>query len=203
MNDRPFFVSIDGPKAVGKSTTLDCIKKSWNLDIDLTICIEKEINPNRKIVCDLLRRGVSDATGDRNVAQVLAEGRAHITKSFDTYRSGIVIIDRWYPSEAVFRRYIPFDECAKINARYGVWEPDIVLAMTCSPDISWKRAISRPRGLSSYVIRDFSDHNESTLRFNEAAESLKWQIVDTSRLQPAEVSEAVIKILAQVVNRMH
>ena len=195
MNDRPFFVSIDGPKAVGKSTTLDRIKRSWNIDIGLTVCVEKEINPNRKIVCDLLRRGVSHAVEDRDVAEALAEGRARISHSFETYRSGVIIIDRWYPSEAVFRRYIPFDECAKINARYGVWEPDIVLAMTCSADISWRRASSRAGGLSSYVIRDFDDHDESTRRFNEAADSLGWQIVDTSSLQPAEVSEAVIKIL--------
>ena len=104
MNDRPFFVSIDGPKAVGKSTTLDRIKRSWNIDIDLTVCIEKEINPNRKIVCDLLRRGVSNAVEDRDVAEALAEGRARISHSFETYRSGVIIIDRWYPSEAVFRR---------------------------------------------------------------------------------------------------
>ena len=188
-------MSIDGPKAVGKSTILDYIKRSWNTHLDLTVLTEKRVNPNQEIVANLLRPGVLDVTVDRAVAEAFAKGRAAITRChLETSRSEVIIIDRWYPSDAAFRRYVPFEECAELNMQLGVWAPDLVIAMSCHPNISWKRANSRPKGLSSLVIHNLHDHRESTQRFDEVAHRMGWQVVDTSAPQET-VCEVVKKIL--------
>lgn len=70
----------------------------------------------------------------------------------------IILMDRWYPSEAAFRRMVPFAEILQLNIERNVRTPDLHVGVVTAPDISWARAAARPRGLSNTVIHKLEDH---------------------------------------------
>lgn len=193
MTPRPLFVSVDGPKGTGKSTLLAAI----GTHTGATVLVEKDIDPHRREVTELLRQKNPGPNADRRIASALATGRAEICRRvLEHCNTELVIIDRWYPSDAVFRRFVAFEECLEINIRKGVWIPNLVLAISCPPEFSWCRATSRSRGLDSTSIPDFEAHLLSTHRFEEAAVLFGWHLIDARLEREAVLDNAMAAIIA-------
>ena len=194
-----------GPKGAGKTTLIDLTSKRLReVGKVVEIWTEKEL---MAAVCGpeleaayfgaKLHPGI---TSDTALAALHRAGRVRISdSSLRDAKAEIVLLDRWYPSDVVFRRYIDVQVVVEANIEAGVRVPDVAFAVTCNAAISWKRARGRERGLDSKIIRSKRDHVESTERFERAATAHGWLVVRSDHASADEMSRAVANcILAQL-----
>lgn len=161
--NRPLFVSLDGPKGVGKTTLLEAITQVLRADNKKVIRLcEKKSDPWRKETMALVNRFARNPAMDleREVCERFADSRAWISRHVLTKQppGSIILMDRWYPSDAAFRRMVPFAEILQLNLERNVRMPDLHVGVVTAPEISWARAAARTRGLSSTVIHKLDDH---------------------------------------------
>jgi len=200
INSQNILVSFDGPKGVGKSSLIEAVHAILKSKIETTCCSEKIIDRDRKVAEDLLKKYFNNSSmeSDREILLQLARNRAQISRNvLDKMKSPIVLIDRWYPSDIVFRRHLSDVECLAVNLDAGCRIPDLILAITCDPAISWERATRRNRGLDSLVIRDFEGHKQASQVFELAASKLQWTIIRTEKPideSAAEITSVILKL---------
>jgi len=176
---RPLFVSLDGPKGVGKTSLLEAITevlRAGNQKV-IRLC-EKKSDPFRGETMHLVNRLARhpDRDLELEVCQRLADSRRWISRHVLPRQptDSIILIDRWYPSEAAFRRTVPFAEILQLNIDRNVQVPDLHVGVVTAPEISWARAGARRRGLSSTVLRGLEEHAACTRSFEQVAADQGW-----------------------------
>jgi len=176
---RPLFISLDGPKGVGKTTLLEAITKVLRADNKKVVRLcEKKSDPYRRETMALVNRLARNPARDLEweVCERFADSRAWISEHVLTKQppGSIILMDRWYPSEAAFRRMVPFAKILQLNIERNVRTPDLHIGVVTAPDISWARAAARPRGLSSTVIHKLEDHVACTKAFEREIADHGW-----------------------------
>ncbi|MEJ5113177.1 dTMP kinase [Erwinia billingiae] len=177
--NRPLFVSLDGPKGVGKTTLLEAITQVLRADNKkvMRLC-EKKSDPWRKETMALVNRFARNPAMDleREVCERFADSRAWISRHVLTKQppGSIILMDRWYPSDAAFRRMVPFAEILQLNLERNVRTPDLHVGVVTAPEISWARAAARTRGLSSTVIHKLDEHVACTEAFEREVADNGW-----------------------------
>ena len=173
------FVSLVGPKGTGKTTLLEAITHVLRADNKKVIRLcEKKSDPYRAETMALVNRFARNPSLDLELAicQRFADSRAWITRHVLTKQpaGSIILIDRWYPSDAAFRRTVPFAQILQLNRERNVRVPDLHVGVVTDPDISWARAATRSRGLGSTVIHHQAEHVACTEAFERAAVDQGW-----------------------------
>jgi thymidylate kinase len=177
--NRPLFVSLDGPKGAGKTTLLEAITKALRADNNMVIRLcERKSDPYRGETMSLVNKLVRNPTRDLEweVCQRLADSRSWISRHVLPKQppGSIILIDRWYPSDAAFRRIVPFAEILQLNIDRNVRVPDLHVGVVTAPEISWARAAARRRGLSSTVMHKLEEHVACTQAFEQAVSDNGW-----------------------------
>jgi thymidylate kinase len=177
--NRPLFVSLDGPKGAGKTTLLEAITKALRADNIMVIRLcERKSDPHRGETMALVNKLVRNPTRDLEleVCQRLADSRSWISRHVLPKQppGSIILIDRWYPSDAAFRRMVPFAEILQLNIDRNVRVPDLHVGVVTAPEISWARAAARRRGLSSTVMHKLEEHVACTQAFEQAVSDNGW-----------------------------
>ncbi|HAB03402.1 MAG TPA: thymidylate kinase, partial [Pseudomonas sp.] len=154
--NRPLFISLDGPKGTGKTTLLEALTGALRADKRKVVRLcERKSDPFRADTMALVNRQARQPSRalELQVCERLARSRAWISEQVLPRQpvDSIVLIDRWYPSDAAFRRSVSFDEVLRLNIDARVRVPDLHIGVVTAPDLSWARAIARPRGLASTV----------------------------------------------------
>lgn len=110
------------------------------------------------------------------VCERFAESRAWISRHVLPKQpaDSIVLIDRWYPSDAAFRRTVPFDQILRLNLDLSVQVPDLHVGVVTAPETSWARATARTRGLGSTVIYNLDEQVACTEAFERALVKHGW-----------------------------
>lgn len=194
------FVSLDGPKGTGKTTLLEAITKVLRADNRKVIRLcERNNDPFRRETMALVNQLARNPDRDLEweICQRLADSRAWISRNVlpEQPAGSIILIDRWYPSDAAFRRLVPFSEILRLNLERGVRVPDLHVGVVTSPEVSWARAAGRSRGLGSTVIHRFEEHVACTEAFERAVEGNGWVLCRNDG--------AVDTAVAQVVSRVY
>ncbi|MEX5502154.1 dTMP kinase [Pseudomonas putida] len=177
--NRPLFVSIDGPKGTGKTTLLEAVTQALRLDGNKVIRLcERKNDPCRgetmALVNQLARSPCRDL--EFKVCERFAESRAWISRHVLPRQpaDSIILIDRWYPSDAAFRRTVPFDQILRLNLERNVQVPDLHVGVVTAPETSWARAAARARGLGSTVIHNLDEQVACTEAFERAVAAHGW-----------------------------
>src|SRR5258708_5434361 len=116
------FISIDGPKGSGKTTLLRRLTEIMPTSLKVTAFSEKDMDPFRNETEVLLENHKGSMTRDveQEIVRLLAAGRAAISKSvLPNAAADVVLMDRWYPSDAYFRRCVPFSDVLSTNMAEG------------------------------------------------------------------------------------
>lgn len=197
--NRQLFVSLDGPKGTGKTTLLEAVTKALRVDNKKVIRLSEQKNdPYRAETMALVNRFVRNPTRDLElrVCERFADSRAWISRHVLTKQSpgSIILIDRWYPSDAAFRRLIPFAEILQLNLDRHVRVPDLHVGVVTAPEISWARAAARPRGLSSTVIHRLEDQVACTEAFERAIADYGWVLCRNE----GTIEEATRQVVAEI-----
>jgi thymidylate kinase len=170
---------MDGPKGTGKTTLLEAVTKALRADNKKVIRLcERKNDPYRSetmVLVNQLARTPSREL-EWEVCKRFADSRAWISRHVLTQQptDSIVLIDRWYPSDAAFRRGVPLTDILQLNSDRNVQVPDLHVGVVTDPDISWARAAARRRGLSSTVIHRLEEHIACTQAFERAVADHGW-----------------------------
>ncbi|MDD1977632.1 dTMP kinase [Pseudomonas tussilaginis] len=197
--NRPLFVSLDGPKGTGKTTLLEAVTKALRAENKKVIRLcEKKSDPYRGETMALVNQLVRNPSRDLEVrvCQRFADSRAWISQHVLTKQSpgSIVLIDRWYPSDAAFRRLIPFAEILQMNIDRNVRAPDLHVGVVTAPDTSWARAAARSRGLGSTVMHKLEEHVASTKAFERAVEDHGWVLCRNE----GTIEDATMQVITEI-----
>jgi len=176
---RPLFVSLDGPKGTGKTTLLEAVTQVLRADRQKVIRLsEQKSDPYRAETMALVNTLVRHPSRELElrVCERFADSRAWISRHVLTRQpaGSIILIDRWYPSDAAFRRIVGFADILQLNIDRNVQVPDLHVGVVTAPDISWARAAERRRGLSSTVMHKLEEHVACTQAFERAMTDHGW-----------------------------
>ncbi|WP_095184775.1 dTMP kinase [Pseudomonas sp. Irchel 3H9] len=196
---RALFVSLDGPKGVGKTTLLEAVTKALRVDTHTVIRLsEKKSDPYRAETMALVNQFVRNPSRELEltVCERFADSRRWISQQVlpEQPPGSIILMDRWYPSEAAFRRLVPFAEILQLNRDRNVQVPDLHVGVVTAPEISWARAAARTRGLSSTVMHALEEHVASTEAFEQAAADHGWVLCRNE----GTIEEATMQVVAHI-----
>ncbi len=196
---RPFFVSIDGPKGTGKTTLLEAVTKALRAANHKVVRLsEKNSDPCRRetmaLVNQLARHPCRDL--ELRVCERLAESRAWISRQVLPAQppGSIILIDRWYPSDAAFRRTVPFDEILRLNIARRVQVPDLHVGVVTAAVTSWARAAARTRGLGSTVMHSLDEQVACTEAFERAVVEHGWVLCRNE----GPIEQATLQIVSEI-----
>lgn len=197
--NRPFFVSLDGPKGTGKTTLLEAVTRVLRADNKKVIRLcEKKSDPYRGETMALVNQLVRhpDRKLELGVCQRLADSRTWITQHVLAKQpaDSIILIDRWYPSDAAFRRLVPFAEILRLNIERHVRVPDLHVGVVTDPEISWTRAAARTRGLSSTLIHKLDEHVACTQAFERAVADHDWVLCRNE----GTIEDATMQVVSEI-----
>ncbi|MDR6915438.1 thymidylate kinase [Pseudomonas sp. 3296] len=197
--NRPLFVSLDGPKGTGKTTLLEAVTKALRADNKKVIRLsEQKSDPNRGETMTLVNQLVRSPSRDLEfeVCGRFADSRAWISQHVlgKQPTDSIILIDRWYPSDAAFRRTIPFAEILQLNMDRNVRVPDLHVGVVTNPEISWARAAARRRGLSSTVIHKLEEHVACTEAFEQAIADHGWFLCRNE----GTIEDATMQVVSEI-----
>lgn len=196
---RQLFVSLDGPKGTGKTTLLESITQVLRADNRKVIRLsEQKSDPFRAETMTLVNRLARNPSVEleREICERFAVSRAWITQNVLTKQPGncIILMDRWYPSDAAFRRMMPFAEILQRNIELNVRAPDLHVGVVTAPEISWERAAARSRGLGSTVIHKLEEHVACTRVFEQEMTNHGWFLCRNE----GTVEEATMQVIAEI-----
>lgn len=193
------FVSLDGPKGTGKTTLLEAVTKALRADGKKVVRLcERKSDPYRAetmaLVNQLVRQPGLEL--ERAVCERFADSRQWISRHVLPKQppGSIILIDRWYPSEAAFRRLLPFADILQMNIDRGVRVPELHVGVVTAPEVSWARAAARSRGLSSTVLHNLEQHAAGTRAFERAIVEQGWVLCRND----GGIEEATRQVAAQI-----
>ena len=197
--NRPLFVSLDGPKGAGKTTLLEAVTKVLRADNKKVIRLcESKSDPYRGETMALVNKLVRNPTRDLEleVCERFADSRTWISRHVLAKQppGSIILIDRWYPSDAAFRRIVPFAEILQLNIDRNVRVPDLHVGVVTAPDISWARAAARSRGLGSTVIHKLEEHVACTKAFEQAIADHGWVLCRNE----GTIEDATMQVVSEI-----
>ena len=197
--NRPLFVSLDGPKGAGKTTLLEAVTKVLRADNKKVIRLcESKSDPYRGETMALVNKLVRNPTRDLEleVCERFADSRTWISEHVLAKQppGSIILIDRWYPSDAAFRRIVPFAEILQLNIDRNVRVPDLHVGVVTAPDISWARAAARSRGLGSTVIHNLEEHVACTKAFERAIADHGWVLCRNE----GTIEDATMQVVSEI-----
>ncbi|MDR6711429.1 thymidylate kinase [Pseudomonas hunanensis] len=197
--NRSLFVSLDGPKGAGKTALLEATTKVLRADNKKVIRLsEQKSDPYRGATMALVNELVRNPTHELEweVCKRFADSRAWITQNVLPKQpaGSIILIDRWYPSDAAFRRLIPFSQILQLNLDRNVQVPDLHVGVVTAPEISWARAAARTRGLGSTVIHHMAEHVACTTAFERTIADQGWVLCRNE----GAIEEATLQVVAEI-----
>lgn len=197
--NRPLFVALDGPKGTGKTTLLEAVTRELRAQGKKVIRLcEKKSDPFRGETMALVNKLARDPSRELEwaVCERLAESRVWISQHVLVKQpvDSIILIDRWYPSDAAFRRMVPFGEILQLNLDRNVRVPDLHVGVVTNPETSWARAAARRRGLGSTVIHKLEEQIACTDAFEDAVADHGWVLCRNE----GSIDDAVNWVVAEV-----
>ena len=195
----PLFVSLDGPKGTGKTTLLEAVTLALRANNNKVIRLsEKKSDPNRAQTMALVNQLARNPGRDLEweVCERFADSRAWMSRQVLAKQpaDSIILMDRWYPSDAAFRQRVPFAEILQLNIDRNVRVPDLHVGVVTSADISWARAAARRRGLSSTVIHRLEEQVACTRTFEQAIADHGWFLCRNE----GTLEDATMRVVAEI-----
>ena len=196
---RTLFISLDGPKGTGKTTLLEAITQTLRADNKKVIRLcEKKSDPFRGETMALVNKLVRNPNQDLEleVCQRFADSRRWISQQVlpKQPQDSIILIDRWYPSDAAFRRLLPFAQILQLNLARNVRVPDLHVGVVTAPEVSWARAAARSLGLGSTVIHSLEEQVACTEAFECAVRDHGWALCRNE----GTIEDATMQVVSEI-----
>ncbi|AIR91069.1 dTMP kinase [Pseudomonas cremoricolorata] len=176
---RPLLICLDGAKGVGKTTLLEAVTHALRRQGHTVVRLsERNHDPQRAETMALVNACARhpDAELEWRICQRLADSRAWISREVlpEQPPGSLILMDRWFASDAAFRRRVAFADVLQLNVQRGVQVPDLQVGVVTDPHLSWARAQARRQGLRSTVVQAFEDHVACSQAFERVIGEQGW-----------------------------
>ena len=149
-----FFVAIDGPNGVGKTTLLEAIKKRMK-DKDIQIYMTKE--PTNSILGKFIKEISEEITGDSLACLISADRYEHLKNEIipELKKGKIVITDRYILSSLILQVMDGVKDSFILNLNSKIIKPDLQLAIFAAEKVIQERLEQREK------LTRFEKNNQS------------------------------------------
>ncbi|MYW67163.1 dTMP kinase [Streptomyces sp. SID8379] len=186
---RGFFVTVDGPSGVGKSTTINALRRlleDQGRDVLLTT------EPPRTTLGAFTRQNAGTLHGLSLACLVAAARYEHIdtviTAAMEDGR--LLISDRYIASTLVLQRLdgVPLDFLLALNQHAP--NPDLAVILTASPDTIAERIAAA--GITHRFRGDPKGPDQEVELYAQAAELLEQRGVDVLRVNSSAITPSAV-----------
>ena len=149
-----FFVAIDGPNGVGKTTLLEAIKKRMK-DKDIQIYMTKEAT--NSILGKFIKEISEEITGDSLACLISADRYEHLKNEIipELKKGKIVITDRYILSSLILQVMDGVKDSFILNLNSKIIKPDLQLAIFADEKVIQERLEQREK------LTRFEKNNQS------------------------------------------
>ena len=154
-NEEGFFVAIDGPNGVGKSTLIAAIKSKMEA-AGYVVYTTKE--PTDTELGGFIRQFAENHSGISLACLVSADRYEHISKEIiPELKNGVLVItDRYILSSLILQAIDGVSQTFILNLNSDILKPDLQLAVFANEDVLQKRLANR-NVLTRFEIGNQSD----------------------------------------------
>lgn len=171
-----FFVAVDGPNGVGKSTLINAIKDRIDSYGYKTYTTRE---PTDSELGQFVRKFAENHTKDSLACMVAADRYEHIINEIYPQISDgyLVITDRYFLSSLILQGMDGLDEENIVNINYKIIKPDLQIALRADVDILKKRLAERT--LLTRFERDNQSQTELVFMENgiNKLRKMGWEIL--------------------------
>jgi dTMP kinase len=192
-----FFITIDGPGGVGKSTVTTLVSRRL---AELGVLVHVTTQPSRTELGDHIRHGTHTYRG-MALACLVAGDRHHQihTEILPALQTGAVVLcDRYIPSSLVLQRLDGLTTRTVWELNSGLPTPDLAIILTADPDVITVRLHERG-GHSRFEEQPGASHDEVRLYHHAVAELAEagWPLLalDATTNTPDTLAHTVIAAL--------
>ena len=141
-NTDGFFVAIDGPNGVGKSTLIAAIKNKMET-AGYTVCTTKE--PTDTKLGGFIRQFAENNSGKSLACLVAADRYEHISSEIipELKKGALVITDRYVLSSLILQGMDGVGNTFILNLNSDIVKPDLQLAVFADEEVLQKRLADR------------------------------------------------------------
>jgi dTMP kinase len=192
-----YFIVVDGPNGVGKSTLIEAIKNKLEL-LGYDVYITNE--PTNTELGSFLRKFAEEHTGLSLACLVAADRYEHIEKEIlpSLKKGRLVISDRYVLSSLILQEMDGVSSEIVLNLNSQIIKPDLQLAVFADEKILQKRLSERN------ILTRFEKGNQSQRELNfmeEGITELKKHNIDIMNIYNNDnLEENVEKVVSYVVN---
>ena len=153
-NLKGFFVAIDGPNGVGKSTLIEAIKIKME-SLDYIVYTTKE--PTNTELGRFIRQFAEEHSGISLACLVAADRYEHIVNEIvpELKKGKLVITDRYILSSLILQEIDGVSDTFILNSNTEIIKPDLQLAVFSDEDVLQKRLSERS------ILTRFEKGNQS------------------------------------------
>ena len=141
-NTDGFFVAIDGPNGVGKSTLITAIRNKMEA-VGYTVYTTKE--PTDTELGSFIRQFAENHTGRSLACLVAADRYEHISNEIipELKKGALVITDRYVLSSLILQEMDGVSDTFILSINSDIIKPDLQLAVFANKEVLQKRLIER------------------------------------------------------------
>lgn len=192
-----YFIAVDGPNGVGKSTLIKEIKNRLE-SLGYEVCGTRE--PTNTALGDFLRKYAEEHSGISVACLVAANRYEHLScEIIPALEKGqIVITDRYVLSSLILQEMDGVSNEFVLNLNAEILKPDLQLAVFADEGILQKRLAER----ESLTRFEMGNQSERELFFmKRAIEELKKQNVDVMNISNnGNLKENVEKVVSYIMD---
>jgi len=194
VSTRGFFLTVDGPGGIGKSTTVAALARQLQ---QAGHTVHATTEPSSAPLGQATRRLANEVRGTALALLVAADRNHHLaTEIRPNLASGhTVVCDRYLPSSLVLQRLdgVPLDFIQAINA--GIDLPDLAVILTASADTIARRLVTR--GSHHRFEDDLGNVQRELDLYDQAipilvSMSVRVLRIDANALAPQGVAAAIL-----------
>lgn len=187
------FVTLDGPGAVGKSTTLEELDRLLRNEGRL---VHRTCEPSHSALGQFTRASTSFLDGHSLACLVAANRYEHVRNELRPMRDAgfTVISDRYLASSLVLQRLDGVAEQFVLDLHREVMLPDLAVILTADPDVIAARLVAR--GVRHRFHHDPKAPSREVELYAEAARTLmtlgvRVLVLDSTTTAPKDVARRI------------
>ncbi|MCX5607020.1 dTMP kinase [Streptomyces sp. NBC_00047] len=197
MTDPGLFISLDGPSAVGKSTTLEELDRLLRND---GRHVFRTVEPSGSALGQFTRASAAFLTGHALACLVAANRYEHVEVELRPMRDAgfTVISDRYLASSLVLQRLDGVDEQFVLDLNREIMLPDLAVILTAEPAVIAARLAAR--GVRHRFHHDPNAPSREVELYAEAAQTLMTMgvqvlVLDSTDTAPKDVARRIADAL--------
>lgn len=197
--DGGFFLAIEGPSGVGKSTTLGLLADLLAAQGHL---VHTTAEPSTSTLGEFTRRHADHLRGRALACLVAADRYVHVEAELRPLRDAgaLVLCERYLASSLVLHRLDGVPERFVLDCNADILMPDLTVILTASPTVIAERLAGR--GARHRFHRDPSFPAREVALYGEAQRTLEARgvstvVVESSNCGPEEVARRIAEVALQ------